>query len=444
MIHASLLRARRRVRGASALLMCVVILVPMLVIGFVMMKRGVALEQELGAESDQAQAAILAEAGIAEAVTAIRNGRNGIVASQAAPARLGSGLFWVEATFLANKQVRLNSVGMSGQGRAALDAVVRIRVDPWRAYGVFSNLTADLKGQFFLDSYDSRLGTYASQVAGGSTYAGSDAVIGSNQSIDVGGLSRIWGSLRPGPTGTAIIGGGSTVSGSTTPATSLVTLAPVTVPPLPAGGALVVGSGTVTLPPGNHRYTSISVANGAALVIRGPSSIVVDGAVTIGNHGKIRVATTGAVSLYAGGDVSVGTKAGIETPTASPVAFSMYLTGGSSQTAVFKPHGDFYGTVYGPNATIQLGNDFVAFGAITGNRVFCQNPKVKVHYDRAIGAVTPSGPVEVDTLYWNAAAFPVPDLLHDRTDPFSLLGVQANSLPKPADAWNAGGFPAWF
>jgi hypothetical protein len=429
-------------RRGNALILCIVLVVPMLVFGMALMRQGVSHQGELGKDGEQQRASLLAEAGIAEAVTSLRQGGNGNVGSQAAPVGLGDGLFWVEATHLPDKQIRLLAVGMIGAGRAAVETVVEIQTESWRTFGLFSNQPADLKGQFFLDSYDSRLGSYLSQVPGGSDHAHANAVIGGNDDIDIGNKSTLYGSLQPGPGGTAILGS-STVSGSTTPATSAVALPPVQTPSLPAGGALVV-SGVVTLPPGDHRFTSISMSNGSELYIPGPSTIVVDGAVDIAPHAKIQVAASGAVELYAGGNVYMGTKAGIETPSGSALDFSMYLTGGPGTTAIFKPHGDFYGMVYGPDAEIQLGNDLVAFGAFAGDRILCQNPKVKLHWDEALADASGTSGGEIELLLWTPAALPDPDLLHDRRDAFTVLGVQKGELTRPDAAWDMSGFPDGF
>jgi hypothetical protein len=426
----------------NVLLLCIVLLVPMLIMGLVLMQQGGSQKSELSADADQARARFLAEGGVSEAVYSLYHGGNGNLASQAAPAALGDGVLWVEATHLPDKQVRLLALAMCGSGRAAVDAVVQLEAPSWRKYSLFSNQSADLKGQFFLDSFDSRSGTYASQKPAGSDHANSNAAIGSNENIDIGNASTVYGDLKPGPGGSAITGS-STVSGSTTPSTKKVTLEPVVAPSMAAGGALVV-NGTVTLTPGNHRYSSLSMSNGATLIIPGPGSIVIDGTVNILPHGTIRVGSAGSVEMYVGGNVTMGTKAGIETPTQNALQFTLFLTGGTSQTAVFRPHGDFYGCVYGANASIELGNDLVVFGAVAGNKISCQNPKVKVHWDEALADAMGSAPSTIDLQCWMPAAFPDDDLQRDRRDPYDVLGLERGTLPAPAQCWDTSGFPPGF
>jgi hypothetical protein len=429
-------------RRGNVLLLCIVLLVPMLIMGLVLMQQGGSQKNELSADADQARARFLAEGGVSEAVYSLYHGGNGNLASQDAPAALGDGVLWVEATHLPNKQVRLLALAMCGAGRAAVDAVVELEAPSWRKYSLFSNQSADLKGQFFLDSFDSRIGTYASQKPGNSDHAHSKAAIGSNANIDIGNASKVYGDLKPGPGGSAITGS-STVSGSTTPSTKNVTLEPVVAPSMSAGGALVV-NGTVTLTPGNHRYSSLSMSNGATLIIPGPGSIVIDGAVNILPQGTISVGSAGSVEMYVGGNVTMGTKAGIETPTQNAKQFTMFLTGGTSQTAVFRPHGDFYGCVYGANANIELGNDLVVFGAVAGNKINCQNPKVKVHWDEALADAMGSAPATIDLQCWMPAAFPDDDLQRDRRDPYDVLGLERGTLLAPAQCWDTSGFPPGF
>ena len=126
------------------------------------------------------------------------------------------------------------------------------------------------------------------------------------------------------------------------------------------------------------------------------------------------------------------------------IAMRALNAGGPGTTAIFKPHGDFYGMVYGPDAEIQLGNDLVAFGAFAGDRILCQNPKVKLHWDEALADASGTSGGEIELLLWTPAALPDPDLLHDRRDAFTVLGVQKGELTRPDAAWDMSGFPDGF
>src|SRR5262245_39371618 len=67
----------------------------------------------------------MAEAGLAESFSAFSCGRSGNVGTEEAPAKLGDGLFWVEATELVPGIVKLESTGMVGTGRAVLSLVAK-------------------------------------------------------------------------------------------------------------------------------------------------------------------------------------------------------------------------------------------------------------------------------------------------------------------------------
>src|SRR5688572_20247527 len=138
----------------------------------------------------------LAEAGLSEAFSGFTCGKSGNVGSEEEPARMGDGLFWVEANELDQDIVRLLSTGMVGTGSARLSLVVRRGEYSVSALGVFSSGDIALGPGSLVDAYDSSKGAYTTQADKGG------AALGSNAGVALSGTllqpTTIKGDVTPG------------------------------------------------------------------------------------------------------------------------------------------------------------------------------------------------------------------------------------------------------
>ena len=107
----------------------------------------------------------VAEAGLAEGLHGLAIGRSGQIGSEAAPARFGDGLFWVEATETADGFTRLESTGLCGSGRATLAATYERVETP---LGFFADEGIELDAPLLMDGFSSDSGTYMEQAGLGS------------------------------------------------------------------------------------------------------------------------------------------------------------------------------------------------------------------------------------------------------------------------------------
>jgi hypothetical protein len=418
-------------------MMAIVVMLPLMLMGVALMKVGLGNRGELSQEADQIRAQYLAEAGVAEAVTALRYDLTGDVGSAAEPALFDDGLVWVQATPLGDERTRLLAVGMKGSGRAALDVVVRRTQGDVFRLGFVSSESTDLATELFADSFDSDLGDYASQVPFGSDHARSNAFLGSNADITVEQHSTVYGDARPGPTGTTTLVD-AVVTGSTAPNPSTLVMQPVEVPSLPAGPSLTLGSGLTALPPGNHRFTSMDLAVNGVLEIPGPSVVVIDGDFEVGSGCLVNVGGDGPVQIYVGGDLRMGTFSGIETPSLDPENAAFFLTGAGAFAEV-KSHTGFYGLLYGPDAQIELDNSFEMYGAMAARHFYAQNTKIRLHFDEALLRTAEPTAWEFQTISWVPTAFPDRQLLIDRRDPFRVLGLNKQDLQPASEVWQVSG-----
>ena len=137
--------------------------------------------------------------------------------------------------------------------------------------------------------------------------------------------------------------------------------------PLAGATDIDLGNGdTMTLTAGDYYITSIILKNGSTLEID---------------------ATNGPVNIYLNGivdaeDGDMEAKNGSEINNLSqPTDFSIFSN--SSQDIVFKHASDFKGTIYAPNADVQLNNSAGVYGLIWGKTVGINNSG-GFYFDEAI------------------------------------------------------------
>lgn len=393
--------------------------------------RGVSREIETSAENRGSF--FLAEAGIAEAVAARRAGGTGNVASADLPAYLDGGVLWVEAEDLGNGRTRLVSNAMKGEGRSSVEVILG-STNVWaRLPGVTSLEEPILKSDNFLDSYDSRKGTYADQL-GAETHAGEGNTLQSNAGLDLGSGMAVYGNAHVGDGHSLSMGAGSFVTGSTAPLTAPLEMAPVTAPSVAVGGSYTA-SGTVTLPPGTYGFSGMTVEKDAVFTIQGPATIVIDGDLDVDRADLIIDPDGEPVQIYLTGDLLTSTKATITTLGAEPANLQVYLTGDADQKAYFHPHGEFHGTIYGPLALVDVGTGFEVFGAVAARKVELQ-PHVRIHFDEALLEEEGGGTSSEQVLHWSPTERSSIPNGAKRGDPFHLLGVDRDDLPSPGEAWD--------
>ena len=138
---------------------------------------------------DQKRALYVAEAGVAEAFSAISLGKTGSVGTAEKPAAFGGGVYWVEAEDIDDERVRLTCNGLCGIGRFSITVVVRRSVNPVGLQGTFGRRGIMVGDGSVIDGFDSRTGVYSEQVDPSLPHlsTGTGAKLASNQDIDIEG-----------------------------------------------------------------------------------------------------------------------------------------------------------------------------------------------------------------------------------------------------------------
>jgi hypothetical protein len=372
----------------------------------------------------------LAEAGLAEAFAAFSCGRSGNVGSMEEPARMGDGLFWVEATELVPGIVKLESTGMVATGRAVLSLVAKRGKIDVAALGVFSSGPITLGAGSMVDAYDSSLGSYDSQTDL------SGASIASNDGITVSGTilmpTTIDGDVTPGPEATVTTSGSVTVTGSQARAFEHLALPEVEVPELSLETAKDESSPyPLVIPPGKVGLESLTVRSGSQAIIQGPA-IVVLGSLLLESSAQLEFDTSGgAIELYVTDSLVASARSILSTPGEDPALVLIQVPGVTAAPIQLRAQGSFHAVVYAPEAEVVLGAALTFHGSLVADALTL-NGAAKLHFDRHLAEL--SGEEELPTVMsWRLVE--LGSLTGDLSaDPFDALGLDPTLLPKPVAA----------
>jgi len=436
--------ADRRREAGSALIPVLVVLTTLFVMGYAFFLNAWSQQKSAKVDLDDQRAFFLAEAGLHEAFEAVRDGRSGIVGSMAQPALLGGGVLWTEVTPIDAERMQVVSTAMAGSGRKALQAVIHVapKVPPLFVATLNSKETLTLNAGVTIDSFDSELGTYASQVASiyeGRPYAGANGDVRSNQDIIANANAYVFGDAQYGPGGTYGLeqGTGSYIDGTVGASVEPFDFAPITFPTFPPlGNFTVPTAGTSTLGPGNYDYDAFTISKDATLNVTGPATLVVD-SFTGGKSGKLIIdATNGPVTVFVRGTYSHLAGFAADAVADSPMALAFLVD--APQDVVFPSGSKIRGAYYVPNANITFASTTECWGAFAANRIDMAND-MKFHFDETLmrhwaGNSGDEGD-RLSVLSWSPTGVQPASLVRDRRDPLLVLGLDAAELPSPWGAW---------
>lgn len=430
----------RRQRRGTALIGAIVVLMVCMGLGLMLFTSARSRGTELAGRLDDRRAEALAEAALSEGITALGQGFSGNVGTLAQPALLGDGVFWVTAAELGDGSTELVATALQGAGRASLAAVVQA---PGKAPLFKATLQSDeemtLASGVMVDSFNSKTGTYASQVAStfeGFNYANTEGDVSSNAGIILNSDAHVFGDATPGPASTVVFNSGSYVEGATTPSPQVFAFPPLEYPAIPPAGAYSVPvGGSKALGPGALGFTSLSIGKDAVLSVKGPATIQVASFVGGKNADLVIDATDGPVTFFV--STTYTHTAGFEASAASGSPMALAFFYGGTTPVVFPNLTKVRGAYYAPDANILFANDNEAWGSFAANKI-TMSSTMKFHYDEDLADYwdvdgNASGEVEVFARYPERVEPAL--LLADRKDPFLVLGLDKAALPSPAEAW---------
>jgi hypothetical protein len=433
---------RDRGQEGSVMVLALVVLTVVMMLAAGLSQFSLRADREVGSRTDAVRAQYLAEAGLSEAIAALRSGFSGAVGTPENPATLMGGVFWVVVTPVPPSSLRLECTALAGSGRAALSIIVGdMTEEPLFSAVLNSDETLTLNSGVTIDSFDSELGGYDPQRVnvgfGGRPYALAGGHVASNSDIVLNANAVLFGDATPGP-GHVVhnVATGSHISGSTTPALTPFAFPPITPPSVPSAGPFTLAPSTsLTLPPGNHGYGNFALERNSTLTVTGPATLVMDD-FTGGKDSRLVInAANGPVTIFVQGNYNH--ISGFEAVPApgSPMALAFMVQGGGD--VLFPSAARVRGAYYVPNAAVTFASNCEAWGSFAGRRIDMSS-SMRFHYDESLSkhwnTEGSQAGESLRQLSWQRGTV-APDLMRDRRDPFVILGLEQGDLPSPSEAW---------
>jgi len=375
-----------RARRGSAIVTVTVILATLLLLLAACMRFLGASHSEQAQGGDGVLALYAAEAGLAESYLALENGRDAHVGSADEPHTFRDAEYWVEPEDLGTRVYALRATAHDRLARERIELVVREIPDGFFRYAVFGDEGVTFRTSSFVDSYDSSLGTYATQYDNNTDHAGESGNVGSNADIALDTNSQIYGNANPGPDGELqTLGPNTLVSGSTDPAEELVPLPPIAVPSIAATGSKVVKGKTLVLGPGDVHLTRLELQAGGRVEVRGPARLVLDDLLMRANTTLSMLTGGGPVEIYGTGNFQLQSNSHLVTETTRPHDAAIYLSsnnvdGSPRSTIEFNANSQYTGLIYAPRASISIQTMFEIFGSVMARKV-ALGSNSGIHYD---------------------------------------------------------------
>jgi len=348
--------------------------------------------QTIGTEQ---QAFFAADAGMNEAYVHLMTGLaqpviGGTVdiGTQANPKLFAGSQYWASITRLDFRRFSVVATGIEDNSQRQQETILSYAPDGLFQYGAFGGNGVIVAANSVFDSYDSILGSHASQIQGGTDYARTNAVVGSNDDIRLFSNTRIYGDAHPGPFGAVTeSGSGHLVTGSRSPAPELIVLPPITTPAAVSLGSMTALANT-TLGPGLVGYDDVSVEGASTLTIVGPAQIVMENFNLDGGCTLEFDTTNGPVKVYSARDWVMQSNSTMVTNSDSAVDVQIFLSGstdpGPDRASIgLSSNGALSGAFYAPNASISLPSNFEIYGAVMAGQLSLASNSL-IHFDEAL------------------------------------------------------------
>lgn len=335
-------------------------------------------EGQLGRRTASRQAAFyLAEAGLDQASI---NLRTLDTADDVLSQGLETGTFTINApTDLGGSRWLVTTQGVSNGAQRRLEAVFELTPQSVFQYAMFGAQSVNVSGHAQTDSYDSRLGPYE-DTPGPGYNKGQDGDVGTNGTtvggITVSGSIFIEGQLVVGPgvdppesiiTGydPAFVTGNPKVVAEDNPFPM-----PTVEPPLglTCSDETVSGNTTMELSPtggplgnGTYCFRDLTLSGGSTFTTSGPVVVYLTGQLTASGNAEIGVESAPQHMLF------------LMTPQSGVTLQEGTLTGST----------EFYGAIYGPEATLEITGNAEVFGSIIAKTVHVTG-NATIHYDEGL------------------------------------------------------------
>jgi hypothetical protein len=359
---------------------------------------------------EQQAASLAAEAGMNAAYVDFMAGGVGAVGTEANPMELGGATFFVDSVDLGDDITSLVATGVDNRSGARLQLVLRRTVEVTPLFAAFGDEGVSMDSNAFVDSYDSSDGDYASQRTNGSgndRFANENGNVGSNANIGLRSNSGIHGDATPGPGGSVSIVGNAEVSGATAAAAATQDMPPLEIPSGTSSGNFSL-SGTGSLGPGTFFFDEFELTSNSTLNVTGPITLVV-GSATLNSNAEMWIdATNGGAEIFVMDDFIMDSNTMMSATSFDPADLTLNLNSDNVidpdsevdlDAVDFDSNAKMYGTIYAPNAYVEINSNFELFGAVVARRVHLDSNS-QVHFDENLMSADDNAEPTVETLFW--------------------------------------------
>jgi hypothetical protein len=284
-------------------------------------------------------------------------------------------------------------IGTPGSEIRDVEAVIERTPESVFQFALFGSELVNIGGSTITDSYDSSLGLYGSQTPGDEGDVGTNATTndGLTTGITVEGTTLVVnGQMVVGPEVTDFT---DVVQGNVND--DFITGDP---PYVSQPREFPMPDDLTAPPPGCE--TVIPPKDGNTITLQTGVDYCPIGDLTI--NGGERFTANGPVKIYLAGTLIVTGNAqiGVET-NPSYMAFLIASSGGATFEGTLTGSSEFWGTMYGPHATISISGNADIYGSIIAENVDLSG-EAQIHYDESLGncdVPTPPPSCDISNLF---------------------------------------------
>lgn len=300
----------------------------------------------------------------------------------------GGGTYQITITPLSATQYEISSTGRFGNLTIAKTLNTIMQLKSIFSYAVFGDENISLRGNAYIDSYDSRNGNYGGGNVDANGNVGTNAIATVDPySVYLKNNARIKGNVTIGPGGdidnAVELQNNSEITGAQLVASSPEELPEVIAPTgLPNQGSIALSGNSTSTISTSGQYSSIQLNSNSHLTLTGNLTIYITGALSLNSNSQIIITAGSEVTIYLAGSFSQSSNSKINNLTEDPTKLAIYGT--NALTSVnWASNSDFYGSFYAPNADVELNSNAGIYGSIVANTVDLAS-NARVHYDKAL------------------------------------------------------------
>jgi len=378
-------------RRGGALVMTAVSLTSLSVLSLSLLSVMMAGSTEQRIQREKLRAEYTCEAALQRAVVALNTGGTGALGSAQIPQVWGDARYWVTSAAPSANVRTLIATAEEDRAGASVELTLQRQLNALWRYGAFGEASMHMDSNARLDSYNSALGTWNSQAennSGSMTYALSNGDIGSNGHVLMEQNSKVWGDATCGVNSTTTVMGNAVCSGSTSPAASPLALPPLALP-FALGTTSINVTGSFTITAGNNAYADFVGRANSVTTIVGPATVVFRN-FQLRSGAQLRCDTTaGPVKIFVQDNFVLNSNTSIHPLNQLPKDLEVNLLSNNIvnpavvvalDTVDFDSNAKLYGTLYAPNAHVEIDSNFEVFGAIMAKSVDLDS-NCSIHYD---------------------------------------------------------------